>query len=186
MFSSEPHHVSCDSGSGDTHGSCVKKRGSIALPRRSSRPEPSTECIPDQHRARCTPAAIAERLQISADTKSAVRRENWYFADAEPMQIGITYIPWDIAKGSALARSDDLGPGSLRAIRGHGTPHHVHPRRSDRPNADPGRGQWSDDARRRPRPRRTTRPDSISISNHSRSPNSSCAPTTPVSTTQSR
>ncbi len=61
------------------------------------------------------PAAIAERLQISADTKSAVRRENWYFADAEPMQVGITYIPWDIAKGSVLARSDELGPGDLYA-----------------------------------------------------------------------
>ncbi len=61
------------------------------------------------------PTAIAERLQISADTKSAVRRESWYFADAEPMQIGITYIPWDIAKGSALARGDELGPGDLYA-----------------------------------------------------------------------
>lgn len=61
------------------------------------------------------PKAIAERLKISADTKSAVRRENWYFADAEPMQIGITYIPWDIAKGSVLARNDELGPGDLYA-----------------------------------------------------------------------
>ena len=31
------------------------------------------------------------------------------------MQIGITYIPWEIAKGSVLARSDDLGPGDLYA-----------------------------------------------------------------------
>lgn len=61
------------------------------------------------------PKAIAERLQISGDTKSAVRRENWYFADSEPMQIGITYIPWDIAKGSVLARNDELGVGDLYA-----------------------------------------------------------------------
>lgn len=61
------------------------------------------------------PAGIAQRLHVNPDTKSVVRRENWYFADSEPMQIGITYIPWEIAKGSVLARSDDLGPGDLYA-----------------------------------------------------------------------
>lgn len=61
------------------------------------------------------PAAIAERLRVNPETKSVVRRENWYFADADPMQIGITYIPWRIAKGSVLGRSDDLGPGDLYA-----------------------------------------------------------------------
>jgi len=61
------------------------------------------------------PHAIAERLGVNPDTKSVVRRENWYFADAEPMQIGITYIPWEIAKGSVLARNDELGPGDLYA-----------------------------------------------------------------------
>lgn len=61
------------------------------------------------------PAAIAQRLEVNPDAKSVVRRENWYFADAEPMQIGITYIPWEIAKGSVLARNDDLGPGDLYA-----------------------------------------------------------------------
>jgi GntR family transcriptional regulator len=61
------------------------------------------------------PAAIAERLKVNPNTKSVVRRENWYFADAEPMQIGMTYIPWQIAKGSVLARNDELGPGDLYA-----------------------------------------------------------------------
>jgi GntR family transcriptional regulator len=61
------------------------------------------------------PPSIAERLQVSPKTKSVVRRENWYFADSEPMQIGVTYIPWDIAKGSALARGDELGKGDLYA-----------------------------------------------------------------------
>ena len=61
------------------------------------------------------PAGIAERLHVRPDLKSVVRRENWYFADAEPMQIGVTYIPWEIAKGSVLARSDELGPGDLYA-----------------------------------------------------------------------
>lgn len=61
------------------------------------------------------PAAVAERLGVSPTTKSVVRRENWYFADAEPMQIGVTFIPWEIAKGSVLGRSDDLGHGDLYA-----------------------------------------------------------------------
>jgi GntR family transcriptional regulator len=61
------------------------------------------------------PPEVAERLGVSDDTKSVVRRENWYFADAEPMQRGVTYIPWTIAKGSVLGRSDDLGPGDLYA-----------------------------------------------------------------------
>ncbi|MGL5826287.1 MAG: GntR family transcriptional regulator [Nocardioides sp.] len=61
------------------------------------------------------PTSIAERLGVADDTKSVVRRENWYFADAEPMQVGVTYIPWEIAKGSVLARSDKLGPGDLYA-----------------------------------------------------------------------
>jgi len=61
------------------------------------------------------PPEVAERLQVNPKTKSVVRRENWYFADAEPMQIGITYVPWEIAKGSELARGDNLGKGDLYA-----------------------------------------------------------------------
>jgi GntR family transcriptional regulator len=61
------------------------------------------------------PPEVAERLKVDASSESVVRRENRYFADAEPMQIGTTYIPWQIAKGSVLATSDDLGPGSIYA-----------------------------------------------------------------------
>lgn len=60
-------------------------------------------------------AEVAERLQVDKTTASVVRRENWYFADAEPMQIGITYVPWRIAEGSVLGESDDLGAGDLYA-----------------------------------------------------------------------
>jgi GntR family transcriptional regulator len=42
-----------------------------------------------------------------------VRRENWYYADDIPMQVGITYIPWSIAKGTALAKAENLGTRSL-------------------------------------------------------------------------
>jgi GntR family transcriptional regulator len=68
------------------------------------------------------PKHIAERLGVNPMTKSVVRRENWYFADAEPVQLGVTYIPWEIARGSVLASGDELGPGDLYARfedRGH-------------------------------------------------------------------
>ncbi|WP_050668246.1 UTRA domain-containing protein [Luteipulveratus halotolerans] len=44
-----------------------------------------------------------------------VRRENWYFADDEPMQQGVTYIPSEVAEGTPLADSADMGKGSLYA-----------------------------------------------------------------------
>ena len=61
------------------------------------------------------PADVAERLSVRADRKTVVARENWYFADDEPVQVGITYIPWEIAKGSVLARDANTGRGSIYA-----------------------------------------------------------------------
>jgi GntR family transcriptional regulator len=68
------------------------------------------------------PPAIAQRLAVDPKSESVVRRENWYFADDEPMQRGVTYIPWKIAKDSVLAVDDNLGVGDLYARfeeRGH-------------------------------------------------------------------
>ena len=68
------------------------------------------------------PTNVAERLGVSSTSLSVVRRENWYYADEEPMQVGVTYIPWTIAKGSVLGTSADMGKGSLYARfeeRGH-------------------------------------------------------------------
>ncbi|GAA2123899.1 transcriptional regulator [Glycomyces algeriensis] len=59
------------------------------------------------------PEEIAERLDLPADDDTVVRRENWYFADDEPVQVGITYIPWAIAEGTVLADSPNMGKGSL-------------------------------------------------------------------------
>lgn len=59
------------------------------------------------------PDEIAERLDLSAADDTVVRRENWYFADDEPVQVGITYIPWAIAEGTVLATSANMGKGSL-------------------------------------------------------------------------
>lgn len=61
------------------------------------------------------PENVASRLGLDIETDAVVRRENWYYADEEPVQIGVTYIPWTIAEGSPLATSANMGNGSLYA-----------------------------------------------------------------------
>ncbi|GHD23415.1 GntR family transcriptional regulator [Nocardiopsis kunsanensis] len=64
------------------------------------------------------PAYVTERLTLQEGT-TVVRRENWYYAADEhaeyPVQVGVTYIPWEIAEGSVLATSAQMGKGSLYA-----------------------------------------------------------------------
>lgn len=60
------------------------------------------------------PAFVSERLDLQEES-DVVCRENWYFADADPVQLGRTYIPVKIAGDTVLAHSSDLGPGSLYA-----------------------------------------------------------------------
>lgn len=61
------------------------------------------------------PPEVAERLNIKPEPRSVVRRENWYYADDEPMQMGVTYIPWFIAKDSVIGCQAKMGKGSLYA-----------------------------------------------------------------------
>lgn len=75
--------------------------------------EPSAKCTSIERVV--PPPDIGDRLDVDLDSASVVRRENWYYADNEPMQVGITYIPWHIADGSVLAYTDALGPGDLYA-----------------------------------------------------------------------
>lgn len=66
-------------------------------------------------------ADIAARLSIQPGD-SVVRRENWYFADGEPLQVGITFAPWHIVEGTPLANSAELGREGIYgqfAARGH-------------------------------------------------------------------
>ncbi|AHH17606.1 transcriptional regulator, GntR family [Nocardia nova SH22a] len=68
------------------------------------------------------PDDVASRLSLDPAVDTVVRRENWYYADDEPVQVGVTYIPWSIADGSVLATSAQMGKGSLYARfedRGH-------------------------------------------------------------------
>jgi GntR family transcriptional regulator len=61
------------------------------------------------------PEDVAERLGVSPKAKTVVERENWYFAEDTPVQVGWTYIPVGIAAGSVLARNAELGTGSIYA-----------------------------------------------------------------------
>lgn len=58
------------------------------------------------------PADVAQRLGLDAG-QEVIRRENWYFADDEPMQVGVTYIPTAVVEGSPLASEKKLGRGSI-------------------------------------------------------------------------
>ncbi|MFE6387497.1 GntR family transcriptional regulator [Nocardiopsis dassonvillei] len=67
------------------------------------------------------PGRVRERLGL-ADDAQVIRRENWYYADEAPVQLGITYIPVEIAGDTVLANSANMGKGSLYARfeeRGH-------------------------------------------------------------------
>jgi GntR family transcriptional regulator len=48
------------------------------------------------------PRDVADRLVVPMDTKSVLRRENVFFADADPVQRVTTWVPWSIAKGTGL------------------------------------------------------------------------------------
>jgi GntR family transcriptional regulator len=68
--------------------------------------------VPDISRVQ-PPADVADRLGVPDDEPSVVQRVNHYYADDEPVQIGVTYIPWSIAAGSVLASQASTGTGSI-------------------------------------------------------------------------
>lgn len=52
------------------------------------------------------PSGVAERLNVSATTKSVLRRENVFWADDDPVHRVTTYIPWPIAEGTGLLEAE--------------------------------------------------------------------------------
>lgn len=70
--------------------------------------------VPDISRVQ-PPVDVAERLGIAADEPSVVQRVNHYYLDEEPIQIGVTFIPWTIVEGSVLATETNAGTGSIYA-----------------------------------------------------------------------
>lgn len=52
------------------------------------------------------PPDVAEHLNISGEGESALRRENVFYADADPVHRVTTYIPWPIAEGTGLLQEE--------------------------------------------------------------------------------
>jgi GntR family transcriptional regulator len=52
------------------------------------------------------PPGVAERLGVSKEDKSVLRRENVFFADDDPVERVTTYIPWSIAEGTGLLEEE--------------------------------------------------------------------------------
>jgi GntR family transcriptional regulator len=52
------------------------------------------------------PPEVAERLGVSARTKSVLRRENVFYADDDPVHRVTTYIPWSMARGTGLVQAE--------------------------------------------------------------------------------
>lgn len=59
------------------------------------------------------PGDVAELLDL-ADGEQVVSRARRMFADATPIQLATSYIPWAIAEGTAIAVPDS-GPGGIYA-----------------------------------------------------------------------
>lgn len=57
------------------------------------------------------PAEAAELLNIDKGAPVAIRRREMYANDV-PVQLAVSYIPWDIADGTAIV-GQDTGPGGL-------------------------------------------------------------------------
>ena len=65
---------------------------------------------------------VAARLDVLADSESVLRRENVFYADADPVHRVTTYIPWPIAEGTGLLDPDVGHPYGIHGIleeRGH-------------------------------------------------------------------
>ncbi|MEU4235609.1 GntR family transcriptional regulator [Nonomuraea sp. NPDC026600] len=58
------------------------------------------------------PASVADVLGVAADEPSAVARVRHMGADDTPLQVATSYIPLDIAAGTAIEQ-EDTGPGGI-------------------------------------------------------------------------
>jgi GntR family transcriptional regulator len=68
------------------------------------------------------PEPIASRLHVAANTKSVLRRDNVFYADADPVSLVTTYIPWTIAQGTGLLEPVVPHPYGIHGVledRGH-------------------------------------------------------------------
>lgn len=59
---------------------------------------------------------VASRLGLDTGTASVLRRENVFYADADPVQRVTTYIPWEIAEGSGLLEEEVPHPYGIHGV----------------------------------------------------------------------
>jgi GntR family transcriptional regulator len=83
-------------------------RGAFDSELRSLNLTPKSEVTPEQAAA---PAHIAEMLGVDEGAPVLARRRRM-FADNVPVQLAVSYIPWEIAEGTQLAEVD-TGPGGV-------------------------------------------------------------------------
>ena len=65
---------------------------------------------------------VAAHLEVPTGSESVLRRENVFYADADPVHRVTTYIPWDIADGTGLLEPEVGHPYGIHGIleeRGH-------------------------------------------------------------------
>jgi GntR family transcriptional regulator len=62
---------------------------------------------------RRAPADVARRLALRAGAKVLIRRRR-YLADAHPVELATSYLPWRLAEGSLMTESNP-GPGGIYA-----------------------------------------------------------------------
>ena len=65
---------------------------------------------------------VAAHLDVPIGSESVVRRENVFYADADPVHRITTYIPWPIAEGTSLLEPEVGHPYGIHGIleeRGH-------------------------------------------------------------------
>lgn len=62
------------------------------------------------------PADVADRLSVSTRSRSVLRRENVFFADADPVQRVTTYVPWAIAEGTGLLEEEVPHPYGIHGV----------------------------------------------------------------------
>lgn len=68
------------------------------------------------------PGDVSARLNLASDEPSVLRRENIFWADADPMQRVTTWIPWAIAEGTGLLLDEIPHPYGIHGVleeKGH-------------------------------------------------------------------
>ncbi len=62
------------------------------------------------------PADVAERLRLDPANDTVLRRENIFWADADPVYRVTTYVPWSLAEGTGLVEAEVPHPYGIHGV----------------------------------------------------------------------